>query len=182
MLVKLIMLLSALWFLGDSVNKSEVQAQPLAPGFKIRAAATMPPVPRCRREDLSIKEGETDAAMGGVRVTPYILTNTSSSACTLDGYPSVELLNGRGAVVKRSTQQKSDEPVSLVLVETGKTAWFSLNYNSGGAGYMGRPCPTYNKIRIRISGVTSPVVFRSSIQTCPRTDFQVTSIQSGAPQ
>ena len=137
---------------------------------------------KCIREDLRIKEGETDAAMGGVRETPYIFTNISSSACTLDGYPALELLNQKGIVVRRATKQKSDEPKTPVVVDPGKTAWFNLNYNSGGAGHMGKPCPTYPRLRILAPGTTRAFVLRSGLQSCPGTDLQVSSIQSGAPQ
>src|SRR5947199_2230585 len=99
-------------------------------------------VPQCIRESLSLKEGETDAAMGGVRVTDYVFTNTSSSPCTLNGYPRVELLNRKGRVARRavnSDQLPNDSekmPPQLVTLEPGKTAWFRIYYNSGGAGHM----------------------------------------------
>jgi len=141
-----------------------------------------PRVRPCVREDLRIKEGETDAAMGGVRMTPYIFTNVSSSACTLDGYPALELLNQRGAVIRRATRQKLDEPNAAATLEPGKTAWFNLNYNSGGAGHMGKPCPTYQKVRVTAPRVARPFVVRSDIQTCAKTDFEVSSISSGTPQ
>ena len=136
----------------------------------------------CVREDLRIKEGETDAAMGGVRETPYIFTNVSSSACTLDGYPALELLNARGAVVRRATKQRSDEPNATATLDPGKTAWFNLNYNSGGAGHMGKPCPNYPKVKIVVPGTTRAFMLRSYVQSCPRTDLQVSSIRSGTPQ
>ena len=140
-----------------------------------------PRVRPCVREDLRIKEGETDAAMGGVRETPYIFTNISSSACTLDGYPAVALLNQKGAVVRRATKQKSDEPSAAATLEPGKTAWFNLNYNSGGAGHMGKPCPAHPKTRIMAPGTTRPFVLRSGITSCARTQFEVTSLRSGMP-
>src|SRR5580765_7225169 len=59
----------------------------------------------CTRAALTIKEGETDAAMGGVRRTPYTLTNVSKTPCVLKGYVSLELLNKAGTVVKRATRQ-----------------------------------------------------------------------------
>ena len=120
--------------------------------------------------------------MGGVRMTPYIFTNVSSSACTLDGYPALELLNQRGAVIRRATRQKLDEPNAAATLEPGKTAWFNLNYNSGGAGHMGKPCPTYQKVRVTAPRVARPFVVRSEIQTCAKTDFEVSSISSGTPQ
>jgi hypothetical protein len=136
----------------------------------------------CAREDLSIKAGETDAAMGGVRETPFVLTNVSKSPCTLKGYPSLELLNKAGALVKRATKQKSDDPIASVTIEPGKTAWFALNFNAGGAGYMGKPCPTYRQLRITTPGAKSPFVLQSEVQTCAKTDFEVSPIVAGAPE
>ena len=83
--------------------------------------ANRPAQPRvrpCVREDLRIKERETDAAMGGVRLTPYIFTNVSSSACTLDGYPALELLNQRGTVIRRATKEKSDGPNTAATLKS----------------------------------------------------------------
>ena len=144
-------------------------------------ARTSLPVPACRREALSIKEGETDAAMGGVRQTPYTLTNTSSSPCTLEGYPSVEVMNRQGKVVRRSKKQKVDEEIVSVTVEPGKTAWFSLNFNSGGAGYMGKPCPTYKVMKITAPGADRAIVLRTSITSCSGSTFEVTPVHAGSP-
>jgi len=177
----IIFLLALGFFCGAGNESSRVEAQPLTLGFKTISTANRPPAARCRRENLSAKEGETEAAMGGVRQTPYIFTNISSSPCTLEGYPSVDLLTGKGTVVRRSTKQKSDLAVDAVTLEPGKTAWFNLNYNSGGAGHMGKPCPTYPKIRIVMRGVGRALVLRSEITSCPGTNFEVTSIQSGLP-
>ena len=144
--------------------------------------ATPPPPTPCTRESLTIKEGETDAAMGGVRSAPFTLTNVSKAACTLEGYPSLELLSKTGAVVKRATKQKSDNPIAPATLEPGKTAWFALNFNAGGAGYMGKPCPSYKRLRITAPGVTRPFVLNSDIQTCAKTDFEVTPIVAGSPE
>jgi len=151
-------------------------------GILLGNRLTQPQPRTCLREDLRIKEGETDAAMGGVRATPYIFTNVSSSACTLNGYPIVELLNRRGAVVRRASKQKSDKPAATATLAAEKTAEFNLYYNSGGAGYMGKPCPIYHKIKITASGVAQPFVLRTDIQTCAKTDFEVSSVSAGAPQ
>jgi len=136
----------------------------------------------CARESLSIKEGETEAAMGGVRQAPFVLTNVSKAPCTLEGYPSLELLNKAGAVVKRATKQKSDDPIAAATLEPGKTAYFALNFNAGGAGYMGKPCPTYRQVRITTPGAKRPFILRSEIQSCPGSQIEVTPIQSGTPE
>jgi hypothetical protein len=136
----------------------------------------------CVRDDLRIKAGETEAAMGGVRVTPYIFTNISSSACTLNGYPNLVLLNQKGAVVRRATKQESDNAVVTATLEPGKTAWFNLDYNAGGAGYFGKPCPTYRRLRINAPGIPRSFVLRAEIQTCPRTNFEVSFLLPGLPE
>src|SRR5882724_11716585 len=51
---------------------------------------------QCSSGQLSVKAGDEDAAMGGVRSVTYTFTNTSSTPCTLNGYPGFELLNKAG--------------------------------------------------------------------------------------
>ena len=135
----------------------------------------------CAREDLTIKEGETDAAMGGARRTPFVLTNASKTPCTLEGYPSLELLNKSVALVTRARKERSDDPIAYASLEPGKTAWFALNFNAGGAGYMGKPCPTYRQLRITTPGAKRPFVLRSEISTCAKTYLEVTPIVAGTP-
>lgn len=147
-----------------------------------RAKLNRPDARPCVRDDLRIRQGETEAAMGGVRVTPYIFTNISSSTCTLNGYPRLVLLNQKGAVVRRATKQPADDPVVPATLEPGKTAWFNLNYNAGGAGYLGKPCPTYRRLRITAPGIPTPFALSSEIQTCPRTSFEVSYVLPGVPE
>src|SRR3954451_3692165 len=54
---------------------------------------------QCTRAQLSLKAGDEDAAMGGVRSVNYTFTNTSSTPCTLKGYPGFVLLNRAGRPV-----------------------------------------------------------------------------------
>lgn len=151
-------------------------------------AARVPDARQCARESLSLKEGDGDAAMGGVRATDYVITNTSSSPCTLNGYPRVELMNRQGLIQKRAanSDQLPDDneklPPRLVLLEPGKTAWFRVYFNAGGAGHVGKPCPTYPRSKITLPGVTRAFVLRSEIQSCRGTDFRVSSLRSGMPQ
>ncbi|MDQ3821260.1 MAG: DUF4232 domain-containing protein [Acidobacteriota bacterium] len=145
---------------------------------------------QCLREDLSVKEGDTDAAMGGHRLTTFTFMNKSSSPCTLDGYPRLELLNRAGRVARRAARREAlpgesesgAKPPQQVTIEPGKTAWFDIYYNNGGAGHMGKPCPTYPKIRITAPGTARAFTLRSDIQSCPGTDFQVSPVRGGKPQ
>jgi len=120
--------------------------------------------------------------MGGVRRTPYTLTNVSQTPCVLKGYVSLELLNKAGAMVKRATKQKTDDPITAAILMPGKTAWFALNFNVGGAGYMGKPCPVYRQMKVTPPGAQRPFVLKTEIQTCAKSDFSVTPITAGAPE
>lgn len=145
---------------------------------------------QCLRQNLSVKEGDTDAAMGGVRLTTYTFTNKSSSPCTLKGYPRVELLSRTGRVARRAVSSKAlpgesegdAKPPQLVTIEPGKTVWFNIYFNNGGAGHMGKPCTTYPKVRITAPGAGQAFTLRGDIQSCARTDFQVSPVRSGTPQ
>ncbi len=143
---------------------------------------------QCLRENLAVKEGETDAAMGGVRATDFIFTNISSRACTLNGYPRVELLNQKRVVGRRavpSAQLPTDSEKmrpQLVTLEASKQAWFRIHYNSGGAGHMGKPCSTFGRIKIVAPGTTRAFVLRSNTQSCSGTEFEVSAVRAGTPQ
>src|SRR5690242_10809785 len=83
---------------------------------------------QCTREQSSLKAGDEDAAMGGVRGVNYTFTNTSSTPCTLKGYPALVLLNkagqpvpGKHTVNKAKMFQDTDPvPPTLVTLEPGK--------------------------------------------------------------
>ena len=142
----------------------------------------------CRGGDISVKQVDADAAMGGVRTVDYIFTNKSAAACTLSGYPSYRLLDKRGRLLRHGRAVKSDQlpgdetkqAPQLVTVEPGKDAWFRVYYNSGGAGYIGKPCPTARKIKIIAPGTTRVFILRDEITLCA--DLRVSSVGGGPRQ
>lgn len=142
----------------------------------------------CRGNDLSLRHATDDAAMGGVRTVYYAFKNQSSSPCTLIGYPRFELLDRSGKVRPRgratnSRQMPGEETKytpKLVTIEPGKEASFSIYYNGGGAGYMGKPCPVSRRVRITAPGTTRPFILREEIQLCG--DLQVFAIRAELPE
>ena len=136
----------------------------------------------CRDGRLSVRSVGTDAAMGGVRIRDYAFTNTSPSPCTLRGYPRVEVLNRSGRVVRLGRAATGDDagnPDDPVTVGPGKTATFYVSYNAGGAGRVGRPCPTYPKVRITAPGDRRGFVLREAIQLCG--DLEVSPVGPPSP-
>ena len=142
----------------------------------------------CRNPDLSVRHVTDDAAMGGVNLVEYAIKNTSSAPCTLKGYPRFELLDKSGAVRPRGRAINSQKlrvddephPPKLVTIEPGKEAGFHIYYNSGGAGYTGKPCPVSQKVRITAPGTTRRFVLREQITSC--STVEVSAMRSDLPQ
>jgi hypothetical protein len=145
---------------------------------------------QCRGEQLSVKHipDSDEAAMGGVRIIDYSIKNISSLPCTLTGYPRVELLTKSGRLAPHGRATHSEEPASdeqsksssVVTLAPGKTAWFRFHFNAGGAGYTGKPCPTFPRLRITAPGTKRSFVLRESIQSC--SGVEVSAVQSGLPE
>ena len=120
----------------------------------------MPVTSRCKGADLSARHVSEDAAMGGRNTVDYAFKNESMSPCTLMGYPQFELLDKSGKVRPRgraiNSQQLPGDATKqlpqLVTIGPDKEAWFRVYYNSGGAGYVGKPCPTSRMVRISAPG------------------------------
>jgi hypothetical protein len=128
----------------------------------------------CRGEYLSVRHVSDDAAMGGHNLIDYALRNTSSSPCMLIGYPRYELLDKSGKVRQagraiNTPQLPGDDTKQtpqLITLEPGKEAGFRVYYNTGGAGYMGTPCPLSRKVRIRAPGTIRSFLLREEIRSC----------------
>ena len=146
------------------------QADPRMTAYKGPVRSPLP----CRDQDLSLRHLTDDAAMGGVRTIDYAFKNKSASFCTLKGYPRFELLNKSGAVRPRgrainSQQLPGDEAKQqpqLLTIDPGKEAGFRVYYNMGGAGYLGKPCPSSSKVGITAPGTTRRFVLREQISSC----------------
>jgi hypothetical protein len=148
------------------------------PILPIRAAT-------CLGTNLSVREVTDDAAMGGEHLVLYSLRNKSSVPCSLKGFPRYELLDKAGRLRPRgravnSQQLPGDDNKmlpQLVTVEAGKEAWFRVHYNSGGAGYVGKPCPVSKRVRIMAPGTTRPMIVKAEITSCGT--VEVSAVRAG---
>src|ERR1700730_12268872 len=148
----------------------------------------MPVISRCKGADLSVRHVSEDAAMGGRNTVDYAFKNESMSPCTLMGYPRFELLDKSGKVEPRgrainSQQLRGDaskQLPQLVTIEPDKDAWFRVYYNSGGAGYLGKPCPVSRMVWISAPGTTRSFVLPEKITSCR--NVNVSAVRSGLPE
>lgn len=164
---------------GASVASAQQQII-LAPNFQ------MGPAP-CRGADLAIRHVSDDAAMGGHNLTAYGLKNESAAPCTLKGYPKFELLNRSAHVMPRgravnSRQLMGDEAAQapqLVTVDAGKEAIFRVYTNNGGAGRVGKPCPSSRWVRVVPPGTTRAFVLKDNLTSCVKVQVSAVRVMSG---
>ena len=146
-----------------------------------------PATPQCRGADLAVRHLTEDAAMGGHNTIDYAFKNDSTLACTLMGYPRFELLDKAGKVRPHgraisSVQLPGDDskhPPQLVTIEPDKEAWFRVYYNSGGAGYVGKPCPVSRMVWISAPGTTRSFMLPEKISSCR--SVKVSAVRNGLP-
>jgi hypothetical protein len=123
----------------------------------------------CATSSLQVKQGIAQGYAGGVyQVIDF--TNTSSSTCTLYGYPGVSLVSGPpytqiGLAAKRSTST----PVKLVTLAPGATGNAllqivdALNYPSASCG------PTKaTALKIYPPNQTAPVYLPNTANGCAK--------------
>jgi hypothetical protein len=125
--------------------------------------------------------------MGGVRMIVYAFKNKSSGTCTLKGYPRFELLDksgyvrphGRAISSQKAPGEETKQQPQLVTIEPGKEAAFRVDYQTGGAGYLGKPCPLSRRVRITPPGTTRRFVRREEISLC--SSLQISPVRSEVP-
>ena len=124
----------------------------------------------CATSSLDVKQGLGQGYAGGVyEVIDF--TNTSSSTCTLFGYPGVSLVSGPpyaqiGLAAKRST---GSSPVKLITLAPGATANAllqivdALNYPSATCG----PAKA-TALKIYPPNQTAPIYLHSASEACSK--------------
>jgi hypothetical protein len=139
-------------------------SQPPSPS-SVPASAGPGAVPRCRGDQLSVHAIPTDGAAGNV-LTPIVLTNASSDACSLAGYPRLRFLgrDGRDLGLHASDDPKdvgqippSPVPRAPFVLTAGAKAWFRL-YSTD----VVPPCTWVHEIAITPPGGTGTVTMRAT--------------------
>jgi hypothetical protein len=179
------MRLTMLFIIGLLLLSNTVAAQTkLAAGASLKPVFTSTVGP-CRAANLSVRFVNEDQAMGGVHMATFAFKNVSTTSCTLRGYPVFILIGRAGKMLPHgrainSSQLPVDDakvPVELVTVEPGKEVAFQVDFNSGGAGYMGKPCPISRRVRISAPGSARVFVLKQQLQLC--STIKVSSVRSG---
>jgi hypothetical protein len=114
---------------------------------------------RCLNTQLAVKPGQSNGAAGSIGQVVHF-TNVSHAACTLEGYPGMQMLDGAGRPLATEVHRGSSvtvqaRPVRLVTLLAGGQASFELGY-ADATGFGDEHCPSSTRIE-----VTPPDDFRS---------------------
>lgn len=141
-------------------------------------------VPTCQAQDLQLSVNE-DADINDVNYVHAILTNSGSEACTLNGYPTVAMLDSNGARLGASDAQYSDAfaPATVTLQPNGGQAYALLGFPNSSAFNSGVCSTKSTTVRMYLPGiVVAPNIksFTTGLQkeVCP--GFSVAVFQPGS--
>ncbi|WP_434451107.1 DUF4232 domain-containing protein [Lentzea sp. E54] len=120
--------------------------------------AAAPGMKRCDSTTLKGEIAPTDAGAGN-RHGKFVVTNTGTAPCTLNGYSGFQLQNASGAVPTKLERKADPAPVALTLAPGGK-ATANLHWNVVPAGNepVERPCqPEPSKVSAIPPNETEPL-------------------------
>jgi Protein of unknown function (DUF4232) len=127
--------------------------------------------------------GGTGAA--GTLTTTIGMTNTSSSTCTMQGYPGMQLLNAAGAPIPTTVvrgQAHFPDPTAnaapaLVSLTAGASARYSMQYSDVPVGGEAS-CPASTKTEVTPPTDTAFAVMTLSITACDNGTVHVSPVYS----
>jgi hypothetical protein len=132
---------------------------------------------------VSVPSGSGNAAAGS-SYYPIQFSNTSSSPCTLYGYPGVSFVGAvGGGQIGAPATRNSALAAKLISLSPGQTVHATLqvvdamNYPSGGCGLV-----TAHWLKIYPPNQTAPLYVSFTAQTCskPKTVLSVETVQTGS--
>lgn len=115
--------------------------------------------PTCTRSRLAARVGFVGAAAGHQSVSVY-LTNASRSRCTLDGYPTLQMLTASGRQIPTTTDTRPSYTIlptkarRVSLVPEGSATFF-IGVTDTTGGY--EDCPTSARVAITLPGNRAPI-------------------------
>jgi hypothetical protein len=133
--------------------------------------------PQCSRSQVGITATATGAGLGHVGVL-FTLHNTSSAACQLDGYPSLQLLGGDGktlpTTVVRAVSGAYLFPAVVphrLALPPGGVGSFDLQYGDNPAGAAANEpyataCPPAKQVEVTMPDASNHTVVATSMAPC----------------
>jgi hypothetical protein len=170
---------------GHPSARPTVTVTVTAPASSAPANSTPAPpsggTPACATSVLSGSLGSGGAAAGS---TYYSIefTNTSSSACTLYGYPGVSFVTTSGSQVGTPATENPVYPRQLVTLAPGATAHADLGV-AVAQNYPSATCSpvAVSTLKVYPPGQTSALFLALSTTGCSSTSVSILSVQTVLP-
>lgn len=125
------------------------------------ATTTSTEIPVCLSNQLTIVRGQDGVAMGHFGLDSSAFKNISTTACTLKGYPKLQMLDDAGKeiathVIDGTSYTVQAQPEDVVTLLPGNQAKFDLGYDNS-TGYGNAVCPTSAQVEITPPGSSQPI-------------------------
>lgn len=141
------------------------------------ATTTTSTPPVCRLAQLQIQQSGSSGAAGTLQRT-FSLTNTSTTTCTLDGYPGVQLV-GRGGGLKPTNALRGgglafeEIAPSTVTLRPNQVAYFNAGYSDVMA-----PCSLAGAVQVTPPGASTHAVVNVSpmMRVCDNGTLHVSAV------
>jgi hypothetical protein len=117
----------------------------------------------CVRNQLGVGLHDTQGAAGTIHGA-WVFTNRSGTACTLDGYPDMQLYGRAGRPLPTTANQSLPPGPTLVTLEPGASATFFSSYRDVPSG-TGQ-CPTSAVVQITAPDVVASLFIPAQLQAC----------------
>jgi hypothetical protein len=133
----------------------------------------------CASSALKVSIGAGNGTAGSV-VVPVQLTNTSSSTCTLYGFPGVSFVSGPGgSTIGKPAGEDSSTSRELVTLAPGAEASAQLNVVVA-QNYPASRCHLARAhwLRVYPPGQTAPLYVKYSSDTCVSTKISILQVQA----
>jgi hypothetical protein len=122
-------------------------------------------VPKCAASHLKAWAGGQSGTAGG-NVAEFAFVNKGASACSLIGYPKLQMLSSAGAQISTTDHSGAgagtvSPPRKLVVIKPGKRAYFFVSYYVY-TGTGSATCPTAAELALTPPGSSTAVTLSGS--------------------
>lgn len=168
-----------------TVPPSSAPPSPAPPGSPSSPAAAPTPTlagpPGCATSVLSGSLGPASGAAGS-SYYPIRLTNTSSAACTLYGYPGVSFVTAAGRQVGAAATEDPVFPRRLVTLGPGDTAHAELQVTVA-QNYPASTCSpvAVHRLKVYPPGQTAALFIPITATACAKSSVQILTVQTVQP-
>ena len=133
-------------------------APPLAPSSTGASPITNPSnLPSCTPSSLTLRLAGSVPALGSV-IRVYAFTNHGSNACSLFGYPSLQMYNAQGQTIQTLITHVTMAE-NVVPIEPGGEAWFVIHYPDA-TGFAHDRCPASSEIAVTPPGASNSILIK----------------------